>query len=362
MIMNTRTVSKRFIDFGFLVGFLQPGLKNTISDVPGITVGHVTKIHGDRIRTGITLIDPGVENLFQKKLPAAIYVGNGFGKLTGTTQLTELGTLETPIALTNTLAVGPVMRGIVDLVLHTASHIAPHETINAVVGETNDGFLNDIHADTIAAIDVEDAFRARSSAVDVGAIGAGTGTRAFSWKGGIGMSSRIVPAQDKKYVLGVLVQTNFGGSLHILGVPIGDMFGKSDFGDEGREKPDGSCMIVVATDAPLSARQLERVAKRAFFGIVRTGSIAAHGSGDYAIAFSTDRSGLEGLGAAGICLSDSMLNHFFLAAADAVEEAVYDALFAAETRTGRDGNTLEALPKDKVIAILEKEIAERKKS
>jgi len=347
--MNERM--KRFHQYGFPVGVLPTGPRNAISDVAGVLVGHSTRIENTDTRTGVTIVDPGTQNLFRDKLPAAVYVGNGFGKMAGTTHIEELGTLETPIALTNTLAVGPVLRALVDIVIRETKDLTPTETINAVVGETNDGFLSDIHADSIGKKDVEEAYRSRSAEFPVGNVGAGTGTRAFAWKGGVGTASRVVSLSGRSYVLGVLVQTNFGGSLRILGAPIGESLGASDFRDLVK-RPDGSCMIVVATDAPLTARQLKRVAKRAFFGIIRTGSIAAHGSGDYALAFSIDRSGIEGAGNVGNCLPDAVLDAFFLAAADATEEAVYDALFAAETMTGREGNTLQALPKEEVLEYL----------
>ncbi len=207
----------RFRDI-YKTGFLPSGSKGAITDVFGVRVGHCTKIEGENIRTGVTLIDPGVQNLFRNKIPAALCVGNGFGKFVGATQLMELGTLETPIALTNTLAVGPVTRAVVDLVIKNTSDLQAHETINAVVGETNDGLLNDIHADVIGKIEVEAAWDSLSDNVLVGNVGAGTGTRAFSWKGGIGTASRVVKVGEKNYTIGVLVQTNFGGALQILQV------------------------------------------------------------------------------------------------------------------------------------------------
>ncbi|MDP3764455.1 MAG: P1 family peptidase [bacterium] len=342
---------KRFKDYGFKVGFLPCGKKNSIADVLGVRVGHFNKISGRDIRTGITIIDPGIKNLFRKKIPAAIYVGNGFGKLTGITQVEELGTLETPIALTNTLAVGPVMRGVVDWVIKNSPDIKPIETINTVVGETNDGWLNNIHKNSIGADDVFKAFKNLSTNTGAGCVGAGVGTRVFSWKGGIGSSSRLIKIGNKKYTLGALVQTNFGGALNILGLPIGKILGETDF-DNFIKTGDGSCVVVLATDAPFSARQLKRIAKRAVLGLAKTGSVMAHGSGDYIIAFSTNRNGIEGEGDLSKCLLDADLTQFFLGAVEAVEESVYDALFAAKTTTGRGGNTLKSIPKDQVIEII----------
>lgn len=351
-----KSETRTFGSLGLPVGFLPQGARNSITDVDGVLVGHVTRIEGEDVRTGVTVIDPGTSALFRNPLPAGVYVGNGFGKIAGTTQIEELGILETPIALTNTLAVGPVMRGLVDIVIRATPDLKPYETVNAVVGETNDGMVNAIHADTITKADVERAYESRSADVAVGSVGAGTGTRAFSWKGGIGTSSRKIVVGDSTYTLGVLVQTNFGGSLRILGVPVGQVLRKDDYGAIKDALPDGSCMIVVATDAPLSARQLKRVAKRAFLGIIRTGSIAAHGSGDYSIAFSTSRAGVEGSGDTAATLPDSSLNSLFLAAADATEESVYDALFSAETITGRGGTVLEALPKEEVAMLLKERL------
>lgn len=333
---------KRFRDYGLQSGLLPTGTRNTIADVPGVLVGHLTKIAGEAIRTGVTVIDPGVYDLYHTKLPAAVAVGNGYGKMTGIAQITELGTLETPIALTNTLAVGPVLRGLVDVVLAETPGIEPTDTINAVVGETNDGLLNAIHDDVLTKADVRAAYDARSADVQVGCVGAGTGTRAFSWKGGIGTSSRQVTVQGRAYTVGVLVQTNFGGALTINGIPVGERLGKTDFASI-LPTGDGSCMIVVATDAPVDARQLGRIARRTFLGLARTGSVLASGSGDFAIAFSTSK---------GTLISDAELTPFFLATVEATEESVYDALFAATTTTGRNGAVLEALPKDIVVPWL----------
>lgn len=346
---------KRFRDFGFIPGFLKTGILNTIADVPGVLIGHATKIEGRDIRTGVTLIDPGVSNLFHDKIPAAIAVGNGFGKLAGSTQVEELGTIEAPIALTNTLAVGPVLRGVVDLVIAASPTLPPFASINAVVGETNDFRLNNIHLNTVTDRDVQVAWNTRSAHVALGNVGAGTGTRAFAWKGGIGSASRVITINDRVFTIGALLQINFGGALTIMGVSIGKLLNKTDFDDFLQSQiPDGSCMIVLATDAPLTARQLQRIAQRAFFGLARTGSIMAHASGDYAIAFSTNRAGIPDVGLPS--LPDDTLNPFFLGAIEAVEESVYEALFAAETLTGRDGNVLHELPVLQVVEFLRKKL------
>lgn len=342
---------RRFRDFGFDPGILKPGNRNTIADVSGVRVGHCTRIEGDSIRTGVTLIDPGIADLFHQKLPAAIAIGNGFGKLTGITQVNELGTLETPIVLTNTLSVGTAMQGLIKLVLRITPQIAPNATINAIVGETNDSLLNDVHRFAITEEDVAAAYAARTRDFALGSVGAGTGTCAFSWKGGIGSASRIVKIAKKRYTLGTLLQTNFGGALTIMGIPVGRILGKTNFDRFAPQRGDGSCMIVLATDAPLCSRQLHRIAKRAILGLAKTGSILAHGSGDYAIAFSTNRSGVAGANT-GSCLADADLNPLFLAAVEAVEESVYDSMFTAQTMSGRNGAELEQLPVQKVVKIM----------
>ncbi|MDO8621606.1 MAG: P1 family peptidase [bacterium] len=346
------TTRKRFRDYGFRVGMLPSGSRASIADVAGVRVGHRTIVEGDDVRTGVTMIDPGVADLNARKLPAAVAVGNGAGKVAGFTQVEEFGTIDSPIALTNTLAVGPVMRGVVDLVLAQTSNLGPLDTVNAVVGECNDGMLSDIHRDVVTAAHVRAAYDARSADVAVGCVGAGTGTRCFSWKGGIGTASRIVIVGGERHTVGVLVQTNYGGALTMLGVPIGELLGKTDYAGFMPPKHDGSCMVVLATDAPLTSRQLKRIASRAFLGLARTGSVMRHPSGDYAIAFTTNRTGLEGSGAIGSCVVEENLTPFFLACVDAVEESVYDALFTAETMAGRDGNVLEALPIERVLAML----------
>ena len=351
----TKTIpQKRFRDYGLDPGLLKPGKLNKISDVSGVLVGHLTKIEGDNIRTGITLIDPGIKNLFHKKLPAAVSVGNGFGKMVGISQINELGTLETPIALTNTLSVGTVMQGLVELVLKTTKNMKPAKTVNAVVGETSDGKVNDIHQIVLTSADVMTAYKQKTQDFALGSVGAGTGTCAFSWKGGIGSASRKLKIAGKEYSVGALLQTNFGGALTIMGVPIGKLLGKTSFDEFLSSQGDGSCMMVLATDAPLSSRQLGRIARRAMLGLGRTGSVLAHGSGDYAIAFSTHRAGVEGAGS-GKCLPDNELNPFFLAAIETVEESVYDSLFTSETMIERDNNKLEQIPIPKVVKLLKKQ-------
>ncbi len=376
---------KRLREYGFQPGLLPPGALNKISDVAGVAVGHLTRIEGDDIRTGVTLIDPGVKNLYHNKLPAAVAVGNGYGKMTGIAQINELGTLETPIALTNTLAVGPAAQGLVELMLRITKNMPAGTTVNAVAAETSDAIVNNIHRIVIAPADVAAAYERRERDFALGSVGAGTGTSAFGWKGGIGSASRVALAAGREYTVGALLQTNYGGALTIMGVPIGQLLGGTDFdkfippckATAGRSKgaaaassriiaantsprQDGSCMMILATDAPLSARQLGRVARRAVLGLGRTGSVLGNGSGDFAIAFSTSRAGVEGAKGAGgagnfgKCLPDAELNSLFLAAIEAVEESVYDSLFMSETVTGHGGRTLEQIPVAKVVKLLKK--------
>jgi len=340
---ESQSINKRYFEYGFATNYLSSGKMNTIADVPGVSVGHLTKIEGEDVRTGVTIIDPGINNLFREKIPGAFYVANGSGKVAGITQVEELGTIETPIALTNTLAVGSVIRGIIDLVIDQTPDLNPIESINAVVGEVNDGFLNNLHKNSIQPSDVSLAYQARSKIVTVGNVGAGTGTRCFSWKGGIGSASRIVRFKNTNYTVGILSQTNFGGSLYLQGIPMGKILGKSDFVIENKI-PDGSCVMIIATDAPLTARQLKRMAKRAPLGMARTGSIIATQSGDYVIAFSTNRAGIEGSQITQRLISDLELNNFFLAVVEGVQESIYDALFATKTMTGLNGNIREAFP------------------
>jgi D-aminopeptidase len=343
---------KRFRSYGFAPGDYQPGPRNLISDVAGVTVGHLSKTTPDGSRTGITVIDPSPDNIFRRPLAAAVHVGNGFGKAAGLSQLTEFGLLETPIALTNTHAVGPAVRGLVDLTVDRTPDIEPYASINAVVGETNDWILNRLHDHLITPADVTAAWKNRRPEFELGAVGAGSGTRAFSWKGGVGSSSRNVEIEGHNYTLGSLVQTNFGGSLTIMGVPVGKLLGAEDSYIFLGNQPDGSCMIIIATDMPLSSRQLGRIAKRSLFGLARTGSVMANSSGDYAIAFSTSHDH-----ATRDTIPDAALNPAFIAAVEATEEAVYDAMFMATTTVGRDGNQLDGFPALQAVNILKERLS-----
>jgi D-aminopeptidase len=345
-------------ELGVAPGVFPPGAFNAITDVPGITVGHATRIEGDRVRTGVTAIVPHPGNLFQEKVAGAVFVGNAFGKLAGSTQVDELGTIETPIVLTNTLSVGTAVEAVVHDTLARPGN-EEVRSVNALVGETNDGGLNDIRGGHVRREDVVAAIRgAASGPVEEGTVGAGAGTRCFGWKGGIGTASRKLPARYGGWVLGVLVQTNFGGVLTVDGAPVGRELGRYAFrpeGDSGGAGDDGSCMIVVATDAPVTARDLKRLAARAVFGLARTGSSYSHGSGDYAIAFSSApearvRQG-EAAPRARLVLPGDALSPLFEAALEATEEAVYNSLFRATTVTG-NGETAEAIPIDRVVEVL----------
>lgn len=350
---------RRARDYGIRIGIMKTGRFNSVTDVAGVKVGHTTLVQGDSIRTGATAILPYDGNIFQQKVPAAIYVGNGFGKLAGSTQVNELGNLETPVVLTNTLNVATAMEAVIDYTLHLPGNenIA---SVNAVVGETNDGFLNDIRGRHVTMADVLSAIKnASGSRVAEGAIGAGTGTVCFGFKGGIGTASRKLPASLGGYTVGVLVQTNFGGALQIDGVPVGQELGKFDFSDQLLNNVDGSCMIVVATDAPLDNRNLGRLAKRAMLGLGKTGGIASNGSGDYVIAFSTAPELRIPYNSSNLVISTPLLQDdatspLFMAAIEATEEAIINSLFTATTTTGRNGNKVEALPLDKVLPILKK--------
>ena len=344
-------------ELGIGIGVMQPGPKNAITDVEDVQVGHTTLILGDSVRTGVTAILPHGGNIFQNKVPAAIYVGNGFGKLAGSTQVAELGNIETPIILTNTLSVPTAMDAVISYTLDLPEN-GNVRSVNAVVGETNDGYLNDIRGRHVREEHVISAIEnASEDNVQEGNVGAGTGTIAFSYKGGIGTASRVLPESLGGYTVGVLVQTNFGGVLQIDGVNVGERLGKFSFSNELLNNVDGSCMIVVATDAPLNSRNLERLAKRAFLGLARTGGIASNGSGDYIIAFST----AEGLRIPYELESDllikevvpnDLMSPLFMAAIEATEEAIINSLFAAETMTGFQGRTIEALPVEKVLEMV----------
>ncbi|TFV95697.1 S58 family peptidase [Algoriphagus kandeliae] len=347
-------------ELGVPFGVLAPGKLNAITDVAGVKVGHFTKIEGDSIRTGVTAILAHGGNIFQEKVPAAIYVGNGFGKLAGITQVQELGLLESPIILTNTLSVAAGIEGAVRYTLNQSGNESV-QSVNAVVGETNDGFLNDIRGMHISPEEVIATIQAaKEDLVQEGNIGAGTGTICFGWKGGIGTASRKLPESLGGYTVGVLVQSNFGGNLQIGGVPVGEKLEKYPFRN-AIEKADGSCMIVVATDAPVLSRNLERMAKRAMMGLAKTGGIASNGSGDYVISFSTAESLRSAYSAksgeleqAEILRNDDM-SALFMAVIEATEEAIINSLFAAETMEGKQGRTVEALPKEQVLEWINKQ-------
>ena len=384
VLLQRRDDRPRVREAGITVGILPVGPLNAITDVPGVTVGHTTIIRGENIRTGVTAILPHSGNLFREKVPGAIFVGNGFGKLMGSTQVKELGEIETPILLTSTLSVPRVADALLDYVLAQPGN-EEVRSVNALVGETNDGFLNDIRGRHITPEDVLSAIKnAKAGQVEEGSVGAGTGTVAFGFKGGIGTSSRKLPAALGGYSVGVLVQTNFGGILTINGAPVGRELGKYYLkeelrsGDRPRSNPnkaslttdlnglaDGSVIVVIATDAPVDARNLERMAARAMWGLARTGSAGTNGSGDYAIAFSTanevrikaaanpaERNSPRSLKS----VPNDAMSPLFLAVIEATEEAVYNSLFRATTVKGR-GQTVEALPIERTLEILRRHAA-----
>ena len=346
-------------DLGVAPGVFATGPGNAITDVNGVRVGHVTLATGAAVRTGVTAIVPHSGNVFQQKVAGAVFVGNAFGKLAGSTQVDELGTIETPIVLTNTLGVGAAVEGVVRWTLAHAGN-ADVRSVNALVGETNDSGLNDIRGLHVRPEHVVQAIaNAHGGAVEEGSVGAGTGTQAFGWKGGIGTSSRALPASLGGYTVGVLVQSNYGGVLTMGGAPVGKELGRYAYAPAGRgaDAGDGSCMVVVATDAPLDARDLKRLAARAIFGLARTGSSYSNGSGDFAIAFTTHASQRVTFGAAAVATRTALptdgVSPLFEAALEATEEAVYNSLLQATTVTG-NGTTVEALPIDRVREILRK--------
>ena len=340
------------------VGILPTGRWNAITDVPGVKVGHVTLNQGKSCHTGVTVIIPHGGNIFQEKVPGAIYVANGFGKLMGITQVEELGTIETPIVLTNTLSVPVAARALIHYTLQQPGNETVY-SVNPVVGETNDGYLNNIREGFVQASHIFKALQqAKTGPVAEGNVGAGTGTRAFGFKGGIGSASRKLPAHLGGYLVGVLVQSNFGGILTINGAPVGQELGQYYLKQAVEAVHDGSCMIVVATNAPLNARQLKRLAKRAIHGLARTGGVTTHGSGDYVIAFSTHPAVRVSYQARQLLqqrtlLRDDRLSPLFQAVAEATEEAIYHSLFAARSVDGYRGQ-VEALPLEKVQAILKR--------
>jgi D-aminopeptidase len=348
---------KRPREYGITPGVMQPGPLNAITDVRGVAVGHVTLWQGDNVRTGVTAVLPHGGNVFQEKVPAAVFVGNAFGKLAGSTQVDELGNLETPIVLTNTLSVAEGIAGIVEYTLAQPGNERVR-SVNAVVGETNDGTLNDIRGRHVTKDHVVEAIRsAKGGSVPEGAVGAGTGTVCFNFKGGIGTSSRVLLAALGGYTVGVLVQTNFGGVLEINGAPVGQEL--RGLPEDIADSPDGSCMVIVATDAPLDARNLKRLAARAMLGLAMTGSYSSNGSGDYVIAFSTAAESRIPAEAKTRTLSAPVLTNdavspLFQAVKEATEEAVYNSLFMAKTTTGPGGRKVEALPLDRVLEICRK--------
>jgi D-aminopeptidase len=361
-----KTNRPRARDVGVIVGVLAPGQLNAITDVPGVAVGHSTIIKDANIRTGVTAILPHGGNLFREKVPGAVFIGNAFGKLAGSTQVNELGEIETPIMLTSTLNVPRVADATIDYMLALSGN-EDVQSINPLVGETNDGFLNDIRGRHVGRDEVFAAIKnARGGAVAEGAVGAGTGTVAFGWKGGIGTASRKLPQNLGGYTVGVLVQSNFGGILTINGAPVGRELGKyylkeqlSSTNLSSDKSADGSIIIVIATDAPIDHRNLKRLAARSMMGLARTGAAGSNGSGDYAIAFSTATElrirnlPNESTKPAAALLSNEAMSPLFLAVIEATEEAIYNSLFRATTTTGR-GHTVEALPIDRTLEILKK--------
>jgi D-aminopeptidase len=351
-------------DLGISPGAGAPGPANAITDVAGVAVGHRTIVQGDTVRTGVTAVLPHAGNLFREKVPGAVFVGNAFGKLAGSTQVDELGTIESPIVLTNTLSVGTALDAIVRWTT-TQSGNENVRSVNGLVGETNDGTLNDIRGFHVTRDDVLAAMgAAKPGPVEEGAVGAGTGTIAFGWKGGIGTSSRVVGAAPNQWTVGVLVQSNYGGRLIIDGVPVwrelrpgsGRSTSPVPQFSSSPVSPDGSCMIIVATDAPIDARDLKRLAARAIFGLARTGSSYSNGSGDFAIAFSTHPS-LRVTNAQGpqqrTVLPTDAVSGLFEAALEATEESVYNSMLKATDTTG-SGRTVRALPIDELKAVLKK--------
>ena len=352
-------------DLGVAPGIFKPGTHNAITDVAGVLVGQTTVIDGDSVRTGVTAIRAHGGNQFFDRVPAAVFVGNAFGKLVGSTQVQELGELETPILLTCTLCVWRAADAMVDWMIGQPG-MERVGSINPVVGETNDGGLNAIRSRPITPEHVRAALDgAKTGPVAEGAVGAGAGTQAFGWKGGIGTSSRVVPKSVGGYTVGVLVQSNFGGVLQVLGAPVGKELGRYAFKNEvERDRGDGSIMMVVATDAPITERNLERLAARAMMGLGRTGSSASNGSGDFVIAFSTAASVRrnltppvpgtpERLTRATEELTNDAMSGLFEAVVEATEESIYNSLFMATSVTAR-GRTVDAIPLDRVREVLKK--------
>jgi len=357
-------IRPRASDLRLKIGVLPPGPLNAITDVAGVEVGHTTINRGNEIHTGVTAILPHTGNVYREKVPGAVFVGNGFGKLAGSTQVEELGEIETPVLLTSTISVPRVADALISYMLALPGN-EDVRSINPVVGETNDGYLSDIRGRHITADDVVAAIKhAKGGPVEEGAVGAGTGTVAFGWKGGIGTASRRLPSKLGGYTVGVLVQSNFGGVLTIGGTSVGQELGQYYLREELQQQSpatdhaDGSIMVVVATDAPVDARNLKRLGARALLGVARTGSAGSNGSGDYVIAFSTApqvriHTEDKALTRSVEVLTNDAASPLFLAVIEATEEAIYNSLFRAITTTGQ-GHTVEALPIDKTTEILKR--------
>jgi D-aminopeptidase len=368
---SAQNVRPRARDIGVAPGVLAPGPLNAITDVAGVKVGHTTIIRGDDVRTGVTAILPHAGNPYREKVPGAVFLGNAYGKLAGSTQVNEMGEIETPVVLTSTVSVPRVADAVLDYMLALPGN-EDVQSVNPLVGETNDGYLSDIRGRHITLDDVTAAIRnAKTGPVGEGSVGAGTGTVAFGFKGGIGTSSRKLPASLGGYTVGVLVQTNFGGVLTINGAPVGrelgryylkqELEGSRTRSQQPEERADGSVMIVIATDAPLEHRNLKRLAARAMMGLARTGSSGSNGSGDYVIAFSTaeavrirrPKDGKTPTTSTVQLVNNDAMSPLFQAAIEVTEEAIYNSLFRATTVTGH-GHTVEALPIERTIEILKK--------
>ena len=354
-IVSAPAVSQNTIrDYGISIGVMKTGVNNAITDVPGVKVGHYTLIKGDDVRTGVTAIIPHEGNIFKHKVPASIFVGNGFGKLAGYTQVAELGNIETPVILTNTMSVAPALDALISYTLAQPGNdnIA---SVNGVVGETNDGGLNDIRGRHIKPEHVLEAIsNAKSGNVEQGAVGAGTGTICFGYKGGIGTSSRVLPKSLGGYTVGVLVQTNYGGVLEMAGIPVGKELKNYSYSKNIMQDVDGSCMIVVITDAPITSRNLQRLAKRAFMGLAKSGGIASNGSGDYIIAMSVAKDNLLDESQEfykPIELQNDSMSPLFMATIEATEEALLNSLTTAKSMTGYKGRRVERLPEEVIKRV-----------
>ncbi len=354
IISNNLYSQSTLRDYGVKIGVMKTGKYNAITDVPGVKVGHKTLIAGEDVRTGVTAIIPHEGNIFKKKVPAAIFVGNGFGKLAGYTQVRELGNIETPIILTNTMSVAAALDALITYTLAQEGNESI-ASVNGIVGETNDGGLNDIRARKVKPADVLEAIaNAKPGVVEQGGVGAGTGTICFGFKGGIGTSSRVLPKSLGGYTVGVLVQTNYGGVIEVAGVPVGQILNNYSYRNNIMQDADGSCMIVVITDAPLTSRNLERVAKRAFMGLAKSGGIASNGSGDYIIAMSVAKENLLDESSAFYQpkeLQNEDVSPVFMATIEATEEALINSLVAAKTMKGYKGRVVQELPKEIIKRI-----------